>query len=127
MTEKQEYVVKPGFSHGIGRRYKPGDTVMLTKEEATPFLDKLALVTNGAVQLSLSDAPVVETVSPPAEVSEENSFGAFHVAVRTRLQMGGLDTIEKVQAATDEELLAIKGIAKGRLVGIREIAPHVNA
>lgn len=35
------YRVKPGFLHGAGNQYKPGDIVDLTPPEAAGFLDKL--------------------------------------------------------------------------------------
>lgn len=38
------YRVKPGFRHGMGKRYGPGDTVEHTEAEAAGFLDKLELV-----------------------------------------------------------------------------------
>lgn len=39
-----EYRVKPGYSHGTGKRYGAGDIVELTEVEAQGFLDKLELV-----------------------------------------------------------------------------------
>lgn len=41
MTEAQyTAVVKPGLSHGVGRRYQAGDTVVLTEAERQSFGDK---------------------------------------------------------------------------------------
>lgn len=39
-----QYKVRPGFRHGVGKKYGPGDTVTLTEQEAVGFLDKLELV-----------------------------------------------------------------------------------
>lgn len=51
------YQVKPGRTFGAGGKYKPGDRVQLTEEEAKPFLDKLQLISEQADSTPL--APVV--------------------------------------------------------------------
>lgn len=38
-----KYRVKPGFTFGAQKQYKPGDIVELTEEESAGFLDKLEL------------------------------------------------------------------------------------
>ena len=40
------------------------------------------------------------------------------------LEKEGFDSVESVREASDDELLAIEGIAEGRLAKIREAAPH---
>jgi hypothetical protein len=42
--EKKTYVVKPGYTHGVAKRYKAGDTLELTDAEAVGLLDKLEVV-----------------------------------------------------------------------------------
>jgi len=58
-----QYRVRPGFRHGVGKRYGPGDTVTLTAKEAAGFLDKLELVKE-----------MEETV--PVPLVQESSVGA---------------------------------------------------
>lgn len=38
------YRVREGKTHGASRQYKAGDLVVMTKQEAEPFMDKLELV-----------------------------------------------------------------------------------
>lgn len=39
-----KYRVRPGFRHGIGKKYGPGDILTLTEQDAIGFLDKLERV-----------------------------------------------------------------------------------
>lgn len=50
------YRVKPGYRHGAGKKYGPGDLVELTEVEAAGFLDKLELVTQEAPTVELTEA-----------------------------------------------------------------------
>ena len=43
---------------------------------------------------------------------------------KAELEKEGYETVEEVSEATDEELLAITGIAEGKLAKIREVAPY---
>ena len=53
--------VRPGFRHGAGKVYGPGDVVTLSEAEAAGFRDKLEMVAE-------PQAPVVdETPTPQAE------------------------------------------------------------
>lgn len=56
-----KYRVKPGYRHGVGKAYGPGDIVELTEYEAGGFLDKLELVGIG----SPDDSDPSEVESPP--------------------------------------------------------------
>ena len=65
-----QYRVRPGFRHGVGKKYGPGDTVTLTVQEAAGFLDKLVLV-----------AEAEETA--PVPLVQENSVGTPDISVET--------------------------------------------
>jgi hypothetical protein len=43
---------------------------------------------------------------------------------KANLEKNGYDSVSEVSEATDEELLALEGIAEGTLAKIREVAPY---
>ncbi len=53
-----QYKVRPGFRHGVGKKYGPGDTVTLTEQEAVGFLDKLELVKEEKVEEAVPVLPI---------------------------------------------------------------------
>lgn len=53
-----QYRVRPGYRHGVGKKYGPGDTVTLTEREAVGFLDKLELVVKASKADKVAATPV---------------------------------------------------------------------
>jgi len=49
-----KYRVKPGFRHGAGKRFGPGEIVELSPQDAEGFLDKLELVPETEVVIDVS-------------------------------------------------------------------------
>lgn len=104
-----EYQVKTGQRFGAQNQYGPGDKVLLSPEEAAGFLDKLELV-------PLPNPPQGEgTVDGSGGSSPWGRLDAKIVAV---LETASL-TPEAVQAMSDDDLLAIKGIGPAALQTIR--------
>jgi len=68
-----EYRVKPGYRHGVGKAYGPGDIVELTEEAAAGFLDKLERVeAQGEAQPVVDEPEVITfTLENPAEEEPE--------------------------------------------------------
>lgn len=112
------YRVRPGFTFGSRNLAGPGDVVDLSAAEALAFADKLEPV-DGA------PAPVV--VDPPAPADSLPApwldFGDLskHLNMIRLLIANGYVTPTAVQAASDEELLAIKGIGPKALGALRAV------
>ena len=66
-----QYKVRPGFRHGVGKKYGPGDTVTMTEQEAVDFLDKLELVVEKDVSVPEFDADKVS--DPKLRFWQENT------------------------------------------------------
>lgn len=104
MAEPKKYVVRPGFTHGANEQYGPGDIVELTVQEYRGFEDKLA---------PIEEVDLVNPVQPTPSALK------LSAAERKALAAAGLDTDEKITAASDEELLAIDGIGPKSVDKIR--------
>lgn len=71
-----QYRVRPGFRHGVGKKYGPGDILTLTEAEAVGFLDKLELVAEKAkvAPVEVVDVEQEEKTSEPTlHFWEENA------------------------------------------------------
>lgn len=111
------YRVRTGYAFGSRNMIGPGDLVDLSAAEALAFADKLE--------------PVDGTPSPaPAEPTGADElpapwldFGdlAKHLNMIRLLIANGYATPQAVQAASDEELLAIKGIGPKALGALRAV------
>ena len=114
--------VRPGFTFGAFNQFGPGALVELSEFEAGGFLDKLEPVT---------PAPVAEpvTISGSAVVGGDAlppiwlDFGDLsrHMNMVRILIANGYDTPTAVQMASDEELIAIKGIGPKALGALRAV------
>ena len=113
-----EYRVRRGMAFGAFNQYGPGDKVLLSPEEAAGFLDKLELV-------QPLPNPPPSTGSGSGEGTGDGSGGdgpwnkleAKIVAVLTAASL----TPEQVQAMSDDELLAVKGVGPATLLAIRGV------
>lgn len=85
-------------------------------------------VTSGTVELSHEDAEVFlrrgfvreSTASSPSNTEDYPDLTVPASAGRTELIEAGYVADEQVRSATDEQLLAIDGIAEGKLAKIRQ-------
>lgn len=121
-----QYRVRQGMHFGASKEYKAGDVVELTEAEALGFLDKLALADETDGRELVTTAPgLFETTA--ADTGED----APHTAVvadtlpdgfpyADKLAAGGYTTLTAVDSASDDDLLAVKGIGKASLQAIRE-------
>lgn len=114
--------VRPGFTFGAFNQFGPGDLVELSEFEAGGFRDKL--------EPADSSPPPAEptTISGSAVVGGELpadwlDFGDLskHMNVVRLLVANGYDTPASVQMASDEELIAIKGIGPKALGALRAV------
>ena len=105
------YRVRPGFTFGAFNQHKPGVLVELTEFEAGGFLDKLEPVESGI-------APDDNAIPLPWF-----DFGDLskHMNMVRLLIANGYGTPASVQMASDEELLAIKGIGPKALGALRAV------
>ncbi len=70
-----QYKVRPGFRHGVGKRYGPGDTVTLTEQEARSFLDKLELVKEEKKVVEEREVPMMSIEQfERRDKSEDNTY-----------------------------------------------------
>lgn len=62
-------------------------------------------------------------------IRSDNSLGLIKIdlSLIRSLHGSGLRTVRDVKLAADDQLLAIQGIAKRRLIGIRSVMPHTSA
>ncbi len=121
------YRVREGYRFGVGKQYGPGNIISLTEKEATPFLDKLEHM--GVVRV---EVPVEEVAAPlvsePAVVvaaipDEWLLFDelAKNLNMIRVLTENGYTTPDSVRMASDEDLLALKGIGPKALATLRSI------
>lgn len=117
------YRVRPGFTFGAFNQHGPGALVELSEFEAGGFLDKLEPAGSGP--------PTVEpvTISGSAVVGGDAlppiwlDFGDLskHMNMVRLLIVNGYGTPAAVQMASDDELLAIKGIGPKALGALRAV------
>ncbi len=109
------YRVRPGYRFGSRNMAGPGDLVELTPAEAAAFADKLepADSTPAPISSELGDG------LPAAWID----FGDLskHLNMIRLLVANGYTTPQAVQQASDEELLAIKGIGPKALGALRTV------
>jgi len=67
MNDKQQYRVKPGFTHGQFNQHKAGDIVELTEAEAKGFLDKLELVVEESKPVVEIDPEIAAILEKPID------------------------------------------------------------
>lgn len=106
------YRVKPGYRFGRLKQFGPGDIVELSEAEANGFLDKLEPVSEPD-----DPAPAV-TPTPDAWEFDELSK---HMRIVKLLIDAGYTTPDAVRMASDDELLAVKGIGRKALVALRVV------
>lgn len=98
----------PHHASDLGR-VRPGETRELDARRAR------GLKSYGIVEYAV--APPVETPEHPATPPLPDDF-----PVRDLLADAGLETLERVRAASDDDLLALDGVGPKRLREIREAA-----
>lgn len=143
------YEVRPGFTHGAHNQHTGGDRVELTAQEAAGFRDKLRLVEPvdeaqvqavGPASTEAGEPPAPKPAVLPAETGggaapslpvapghseavEEAAVewpGGLSNALVRLLRQNGFTDPEAVQAASDEDLLAVDGLGAKALDRIRE-------
>lgn len=114
--------VRPGFTFGAFNQHGPGALVELSEFEAGGFLDKL----EPADSSPPPDEPM--TISGSAVVGGKLPVDWFdfgdlskHMNMVGLLVANGYDTPASVQMASDDELLAIKGIGPKALSALRAV------
>lgn len=80
--KRLQYKVKPGFTHGVGKKYKAGDVVELTAQEAAGFLDKLELATGKQAKATPAGEPT-DLRAAIAEASDADLAAALGVDAAT--------------------------------------------
>lgn len=117
------YRVRPGFTFGAFNQHGPGALVELSEFEAGGFLDKLEPAESAppaAEPVTISGSAVVGgDALPPIWLD----FGDLskHMNMVRLLIANGYDTPAAVQMASDDELLAIKGIGPKALGALRAV------
>jgi hypothetical protein len=115
--------VRPGFTFGAFNQHGPGALVELSEFEAAGFLDKLETADSApppAEPVTISESAVVGgDALPPIWLD----FGDLskHLNMVRLLIANGYDTPAAVQMASDDELLAIKGIGPKALGALRAV------
>lgn len=107
----------------------PAVRELYEREAVASFLELLAGATGSAPAPVLSTP--VETTSQPAEVFEverpTSVLDPLPPLIRKALTAAGFETGNQVEAASDEQLLAVKGVAAKALTIIRDQFPHTPA
>lgn len=115
---KKKFVVRPGATFGPGRIYQAGDIVEMEEVAYPGFADKLAPFEEEAEPEAASTGEAAgeqeESTAPPVLTE------LLSAPVAKALIEAGLDTVDLVRAASDEELLAVEGIGAKTLSYIRE-------
>lgn len=111
--------VRPGFTFGAFNQFGPGDLVELSAFEAGGFLDKLEPA-SPAEPLIATGSVVVGGEALPADWLDFGDLSK-HMNVVRLLVANGYDTPASVQMASDDELLAIKGIGPRALGALRAV------
>ena len=121
------YMVRPGKKFGGIKKYGPGDIIEMTEAEAEPLLDIVKRV-DAAEIAALSAAEAIGVhVAAPIAVKDKASKGAFSEMSEdlvNKLVEYGFTTEAHVAAATDSEILMIKGIGPSALGEIRSYIPR---
>lgn len=110
------YKVKPGFTHGAQKQYKPGDIVELTTEEAAGFLDKLELV-SGKKAKAASEGEPNDLRAAIAGATDAELAAALGVDVKaftalrqgTVTKQGGL-IVNPTDVTSETKAEAVKGV-----------------
>ena len=105
--------VRPGYSFGAENQHGPGDLVKLSVAEAAGFADKL----EPAPDAELPATPDGDLPAPWLDFGDL----AKHLNMIRLLIANGYATPQAVQAASDEKLLAIKGIGPKALGALRAV------
>lgn len=117
------YRVRPGFRFGGFNQLGPGALVELSEFEAGGFLDKLEPADSSpttAEPITISGSAVVGGDALPADWLDFGDLSK-HMNVVRLLVANGYDTPASVQMASDEELIAIKGIGPKALGALRAV------
>lgn len=101
MEEEAKALLEP-----VSLRHGRDVAQLFELERLAAFLAKL---------VEAADVPVAEATAETADLND---------AISRALVDAEIDSPEKLQRATDEELLAIKGIGPKSLAEIREVYPH---
>jgi predicted flap endonuclease-1-like 5' DNA nuclease len=96
-----------------GQRYKPGDPV-----PAEHVRTARALVSRGWLK-EVVGVPAAPPAPEDKDVRQAKALEARAAKVRAILAEAGFDTAERIAAATDEELTALKGIGQATVKQIR--------
>jgi len=117
------YRVRPGFTFGAFNQHGPGALVELSEFEAAGFLDKLEPADSAPHQLEPVVASGSAVASGDALPPIWLDFGDLskHMNMVRLLIINGYDTPAAVQMASDDELLAIKGIGPKALGALRAV------
>ena len=139
MGVQKLYRVREGYRFGVGKQYGPGSIVSLTEIEASGFLDKLehmgvvrvevpaveepAGVVLVAGEEDTEPSPFVSSVAAPVILDEWLVFAelAKNLNMIRVLTENGYMTPDSVRGASDEELLALRGIGPKALATLRSI------
>lgn len=115
------YRVRDGFRFGMRKQYAPGDTLTLTEAEAAGFLDKLEAIANAMDEApgesAMQAAPLPDL---PADWLAFEELGKHLHMVRLLVE-NGYATPDAVRMASDDDLLAIKGIGRKALSALRSV------
>lgn len=135
----RKYMVREGKVFGR-QRLRSGALVELTPFEAEPFLDLLRPVSDAELAamdahnavLAIADAPAALGVSVAEKTGVEDdpapkpAFSRLPGEIVDLLVGYGFTTETHVAAATDEELLKVKGIGPSALSRIRSLIPYTG-
>jgi hypothetical protein len=112
------YQVRDGFRFGMRKQYAPGDTLTLTEGEAAGFLDKLEAIANAMDEAA--QEPGASFSDIPSDWLAFEELGKHLHMVRLLVE-NGYATPDAVRMASDDDLLAIKGIGRKALGALRSV------
>jgi hypothetical protein len=114
------YRVRDGFRFGMRKQYGPGDRLTLTEGEAAGFLDKLEPIANAMDEAAQEPGAEASFPDIPSDWLAFEELGKHLHMVRLLVE-NGYATPDAVRMASDDDLLAIKGIGRKALGALRSV------
>jgi hypothetical protein len=105
-----QYRVRPGFRHGVGKKYGPGDILTLAEQDAIGFLDKLERVEEPKKEVPPVPLVVQEKASEPTLQFWQEPAGTLTNTAAVTLGTVPVAPISPPTNAVD--FAAIKGISE---------------
>lgn len=113
---KVKYEVRPGMRFGRNKQFGPGDVILLTREEAGPFMDKLMLAPDRRAKIN-------ERVIEVPAVAETQAVLADYLSPETvkLLERAGYGDFDQLRGLSWRDIVSIRGIGPARAKEIVEL------